>query len=130
MIPSTEYESRRASFLSKMEEESFAVLFSGVPKKCSADEDYPFEVNRNFFYLTGITQFDSALLLIKSGGEEREFLFILPFDPVKEKWYGKRLIADKAYLTECMTNGAQQAYHLTSKLIRKVYRRVGFIDRL
>lgn len=96
MIPSTEYESRRASFLSKMEEESFAVIFSGVPKKCSADEDYPFEVNRNFFYLTGITQSDSALLLLKSGGEEREYLFILPFDPVKEKWYGKRLTPAEA----------------------------------
>jgi hypothetical protein len=49
-------------------------------------------------------------------------------EPVRSEF--ARLIADKAYLTECMTNGAQQAYHLTSKLIRKVYRRVGFIDRL
>ncbi len=49
-------------------------------------------------------------------------------EPVRTEF--ARLIADKAYLTECMTNGAQQAYRLTSKLIRKVYRRVGFIDRL
>jgi tryptophanyl-tRNA synthetase len=49
-------------------------------------------------------------------------------EPVRSEF--ARLIADKAYLTECMTNGAQQAYHLTSKLIRKIYRRVGFIDRL
>ena len=49
-------------------------------------------------------------------------------EPVRTEF--ARLIADKAYLTECMTNGAQQAYHLTSKLLRKVYRRVGFIDRL
>lgn len=49
-------------------------------------------------------------------------------EPVRTEF--ARLIADKAYLTECMTNGAQQAYHLTSKLIRKVYRKVGFIDRL
>lgn len=49
-------------------------------------------------------------------------------EPVRSEF--ARLIADKAYLTECMSNGAQQAYHLTSKLIRKVYRRVGFIDRL
>lgn len=48
--------------------------------------------------------------------------------PVRSEF--DRLIADKAYLTECMTNGAQQAYRLTSKLIRKIYRRVGFIDRL
>ena len=49
-------------------------------------------------------------------------------EPVRSEF--ARLIADKAYLTDCMTNGAQQAYHLTSKLIRKIYRRVGFIDRL
>ncbi|MCQ2407221.1 MAG: tryptophan--tRNA ligase [Oscillospiraceae bacterium] len=48
--------------------------------------------------------------------------------PVRSEF--ARLSADKAYLTECMTNGAQQAYRLTSKLLRKVYRRVGFIDRL
>ena len=49
-------------------------------------------------------------------------------EPVRTEY--ARLSADKAYLTECMTNGAQQAYRLTSKLLRKVYRRVGFIDRL
>ena len=90
MIPVTEYQARRASFFSLMEENSFAVLFAGLAKKCSADENYPFEVNRNFYYLTGLTQEDSILILIKCDGEEREYLLISPFDPVKEKWYGKR----------------------------------------
>ncbi|MBR1846435.1 MAG: aminopeptidase P N-terminal domain-containing protein [Bacilli bacterium] len=96
MIPSTEYQARRASLFSAMAEDSFAVIFSGVAKKCSADENYPFEVNRNFYYLTGINQEDSALLLIKCDGEEREYLLISPFDPVKEKWYGKRLTPAEA----------------------------------
>ena len=96
MIPVNEFQNRRASFFSLMEDNSFAILFSGVPKKCSADESYPFEVNRNFYYLTGIKQADSALLLIKSDGEEREYLLISPFDPVKEKWYGKRLTPAEA----------------------------------
>ena len=96
MIPVSEYQNRRASFLSSMEDNSFAVIFSGVAKKCSADETYPFEVNRNFYYLTGIKQEDSALLLIKCDGEEREYLLISPFDPVKEKWYGKRLTPEEA----------------------------------
>ena len=96
MIPVSEYQNRRAAFRSKMDDNSFALLFSGVPKKCSADEDYPFEVNRNFYYLTGISQADSALLMIKCDGEEREYLLISPFDPVKEKWYGKRLTPEEA----------------------------------
>ena len=41
-----------------------------------------------------------------------------------------RLIADKTYLTQCFTRGAEQAYKLTRKTLQKVYRKVGFIDRL
>ncbi len=48
--------------------------------------------------------------------------------PVRDEY--ERLIADKAYLTECMTNGAAQAYKITRKTLQKVYRRVGFVDRL
>ena len=96
MIPSNEYGQRRANLLAKMKEESILLLFAGEPKKCSADEDYPFEVNRNFYYLTGIDQEGSALLLIKTSGDVKEFLFILPFDPVKEKWYGKKLTIEEA----------------------------------
>ena len=96
MIPFSEYQSRRKALFSKMADNSFAIIFSGYPKKCSADEAYPFEVNRNFYYLTGIDQEDSILLLYKVEGEEREYLLISPFDPVKEKWYGKKLTTDEA----------------------------------
>ena len=40
-----------------------------------------------------------------------------------------RLIADKAYLTACMNNGAEQAFRLTRRTLQKVYRKVGFVDR-
>ena len=96
MIPNNEYGQRRANLLAQMKEDSILLVFAGEPKKCSADEDYPFEVNRNFYYLTGIEQEGSALLLVKSSGESKEFLFILPFDPVKEKWYGKKLTIEEA----------------------------------
>ncbi|MCQ2742763.1 MAG: aminopeptidase P N-terminal domain-containing protein [Bacilli bacterium] len=96
MIPVKEYAERRQRLLDKMEEGSVLVLFSGVAKKSSADDCYPFEVNRNFLYLTGITQEDSVLLLVNSVGEKKEYLFISPFDPVKEKWYGKKLTQEEA----------------------------------
>lgn len=48
--------------------------------------------------------------------------------PVRDEY--ARLIADKSYLTACMTRGAEQAYKLTRGTLRKVYRKVGFIDRL
>ena len=96
MILTAEFQNRRMKLFAKMEENSAAILFAGVPKVCSADEEYPFEVNRNFYYLTGIEQSDSTLIMLKSGGELREYLFVSPFDPVKEKWYGKRLTTEEA----------------------------------
>ena len=96
MINVSELSARRAKLFSNMEDGSIAILFSGVAKKSTADENYPFEVNRNFYYLTGIDEEGCALLLLNSEGEHREYLLIPPFDPVKEKWYGKRLTIDEA----------------------------------
>ena len=96
MIPASEFASRRARLFDHLEDGSVAIIYAGVAKKCSADETYPYEVNRNFYYLTGIEQEDSVLMLVSSEGQRREFLFIPPFDPVKEKWYGKRLEAEEA----------------------------------
>ena len=91
-----EFESRREKLFSMMEDNSLLVLFSGVGKVKSADEDYDFEVNRNFYYLTGIEQEDSVLFMVNAYGERKTFLFISPFDKNKEKWYGKRLTPKEA----------------------------------
>lgn len=104
MIQPNEYAERRQLYLDKAEDNSLTILFSGVAKKSSYDEEYPFEVNRNFYYLTGIDQQDSILLLLKSEGERREYLFISPFDETKEKWYGKRLTIQEAYLASGIRN--------------------------
>ncbi|MCQ2798426.1 MAG: aminopeptidase P N-terminal domain-containing protein [Bacilli bacterium] len=96
MITANEYASRRQRLISMMLDNSVLILFSGVEKKSSADEFYPFEVNRNFYYLTGIDQPDSSLILVNSDGEIKEFLFVSPYEPIKEKWYGKRLTLNEA----------------------------------
>ena len=112
-----ELQSRRAALFDKMEDESFALVFAGKPKCLSADQDYPFESNRNFFYLTGINQEGSSLLLIKRGAECREFLFISPYDETKEKWYGKKLTPEEAKLVSGVNNVLLTPY-LTSRLDR------------
>jgi Xaa-Pro aminopeptidase len=96
MISANEFASRRQRLLNMMDPASILIVFSGVAKVSSADEEYPFEVNRNFFYLTGIDQEDSALILINSDGETKEFLFVSPYDERKEKWYGRRLTLAEA----------------------------------
>lgn len=104
MIVSSEFQARRLRLFNLMEPSSIMILFSGVGKVSSADETYPFEVNRNFFYLTGIDQEDSALILVNSDGELKEFLFTSPFDERKEKWYGKRLTPEEATTISGITN--------------------------
>jgi len=92
----SEFENRRKKVFDLMKDNSVAILFSGVAKVASEDEYLPFVANKNFFYLTNIKQEHSALMLIKSFGERRTYLFIDPYSELKEKWTGKRLTNDKA----------------------------------
>ena len=48
--------------------------------------------------------------------------------PVRDEF--ARLIADKAYLKECYTAGAQMALSVSRKTVAKAYRKVGFVDSM
>ena len=92
----SEFENRRKKVFDQMKDNSVAIFFSGVSKIASEDEYLPFVVNKNFYYLTGIKQEHSALMLIKAIGERRAYLFIDPYSELKEKWTGKRLTPEQA----------------------------------
>ena len=47
-------------------------------------------------------------------------------EPIRTEF--DRLIADKAYLKECYTAGAEQAMKISSRIVSKVYHKVGFVD--
>lgn len=96
MIEKSEYALRRNKLFNKLEDNSVTILFSGVGKKKSGDENYPFVPNKNFYYLTGITQENSILLLIKHDHEKLTYLFIDEKDEKVEKWIGYKLSADEA----------------------------------
>lgn len=91
-----ELESRRNKILNKMNNFSICLLFAGVSKKETADEEYKFSVNRNFYYLSQIDEEGAVLLLVKTPINTEKYLFILPFDEKKEKWTGKRLTQSQA----------------------------------
>jgi Xaa-Pro aminopeptidase len=46
-------------------EQSILIVFSGGLIKSSADATFPFVVNKNFYYLTGIEQENSILVMLK-----------------------------------------------------------------
>lgn len=96
MIESSEYQVRRAKVLEQLPNGSVAILYAGVGKKSSADENYDFEVNRNFYYLTGIEQENSVLLLVKAEGDTNCFLFVDEKDEKVEKWLGIKLTTQEA----------------------------------
>ena len=75
---------------------SVAILYSVYLVNKSADEEYDFQINLNFYYLTNIDQDNSFLIMGKKDGKYFETLIIDPFDPKKEAWTGKRLTKDEA----------------------------------
>lgn len=99
-----ELDARRKEVFKIMKENSIAIFFSGYSKVSSEDEYYPFCVNKNFYYLTNIEQEHSALILIKAIGEKSIYLFVDPYDELKEKWTGKRLNFDSAGLVSGIKN--------------------------
>ncbi len=92
----SEFETRRRELLNSLPENSVSLFFSGVSKIRSEDEYFPFYANRNFYYLTGIKQENSVLMIIKCPGEKKMYLFMDDHDEVKERWTGKRLSFDEA----------------------------------
>ena len=96
MIEVKEFANRREKLYESLDDNSILILYAGVSKKRSADECYPFIVNRNFFYLTNIKQEGSILLVAKQDGIIKEYLFISEYDELKEKWTGKRLRPEEA----------------------------------
>jgi Xaa-Pro aminopeptidase len=80
-------QSRIKQLFSSMEDQSIAYIFSGNAMIKTADQHYPFQVNKNFFYLTGLDLYQSVLVLVKHKKEE-----IILFAPIrskeKEKWEG------------------------------------------
>lgn len=96
MIDSAEYTLRRNKLFNLIDDNSVTILFSGVGKIKSGDENFKFVPNKNFYYLTGISQENSILLLIKNDGEKLTYLFVEEKDEKKEKWTGYRITLQEA----------------------------------
>lgn len=90
------YQSNRYELLEKLNDNSLVVLYSGALKQVSADENYPFKVNMNFFYLTGINQDNVYYMASKLNNKIKETLFIYKNDPLKVRWIGAYLYEDEA----------------------------------
>ena len=87
-----QYSQRRKKMIETMEGPCVVCVFSGRAPMKSLDAAFPFFVDRNFFYLTGIQRENMILVLKKSStGQYSEALYIEPYDEVLAKWVGGRM---------------------------------------
>lgn len=89
------YKLRREKLAKSFANNICIVVFSGKEIMRSEDEAYPFDVNRNFYYLTGIERSDMALLIYKTEDSVKEFIFAQPYSEFIAKWYGGRMPFDE-----------------------------------
>lgn len=89
------YVENRRRLSVNLEDGDLMLFFSGEGVRKTADENYPFFTNRNFLYLTGVQQEQSALLLHRYNGSLSETLFALKPDPAREVWAGRRFTWDE-----------------------------------
>lgn len=85
------YQGNREKFYSSLENGTIALFFSGHAFRKTADELWPFYVNRNFLYLTGLEKDHFILMAEKWEDEIHEIMFITPSDAHIERWNGRRL---------------------------------------
>ena len=96
------HKSRREKLNNILDDNSLLIILgaSNVPR--SYDDGYKFKQNKNFFYLTGFNEPNSALLLAPGGMDvhdekskkiikTKELLFVQKKDPLRETWVGRRL---------------------------------------
>lgn len=91
------YCGNRERLYAQMKDNALLVLFSGTEVRKTNDEYYPFYTNRNFLYLTGLDGKELVFLARKdSRGQVTEKVFLLPPDPMAERWTGRRIRPDEA----------------------------------
>ncbi|MFN8389076.1 MAG: aminopeptidase P N-terminal domain-containing protein [Bdellovibrionota bacterium] len=84
------YQLRRTKIIRQIRGE-IALIASAPETTRSRDQSYPYQQNSDFYYLTGLSEPESALVLIGSSRGPRSVLFLRDRDPVDEAWHGERL---------------------------------------
>ncbi len=97
-IDSIFFINNRFALIKKMRANSIAILHSNDEMPRNGDLTFPFRQNSDFFYLTGINQEKSILILIPSEADvkKRSVLFILKSDKHTETWQGHKLTRSEA----------------------------------
>ena len=92
------FQNNRRRFEAQMSDNSIALWAGNRMQFSNADDAMGFVQNNDLFYLTGIEQEETLLLLYPQAyrEENRELLFLKKPDPVSSQWDGERLSKEEA----------------------------------
>ncbi|HEY9169240.1 MAG TPA: aminopeptidase P family protein [Lutibacter sp.] len=98
-ISSTLFIKNRQNFTTKMEPNSIAILTSNDVMPNNADDVMGFTQNNDLFYLSGVDQEESILLLYPDAvlPANREILFVKETSELIKIWEGDKLTKEKAF---------------------------------
>ncbi len=88
----------RQRFVRQMQKNSIAIFVSNDEVPSNGDAIYAFKQNSDLFWLSGVTQEDSMVILFPDNPDPkyREVLVLVRPNELKEKWDGKRLRVKEA----------------------------------
>ena len=88
----------RQRFISRMQKNSIAIFVSNDEVPSNGDAIYRFKQNSDVFWLSGVVQEDSMVILFPDNPDPkyREVLVLVRPNEMKEKWDGKRLRINEA----------------------------------
>jgi len=91
------FKQNRQRFIKEMQPGSIAIFVSNDEIPSNGDAIYPFKQNSDLYWLTGINQEDTMLVLFPDHPDPkyREVLILVRPNELKEKWDGKRLRAEE-----------------------------------
>ncbi|MFN4909609.1 MAG: aminopeptidase P family protein [Flavobacteriales bacterium] len=104
------FEKNRANFCQRMVANTLAVFNSNDIYPISADGTMPFQQHRDIFYLSGVDQEESVLVLFPTASNpaHREVLFLRETNETIAIWEGEKLTKAKAF----ETSGIKTVYWL------------------
>ena len=100
------FRKNRDRFLNKLPNSSVAIFHSNDLMPKNADQLMTFKQNSDLFYLSGIDQEETILVIIKNEGKARELLFVRETNETIRVWEGEKLSKKQAQ----KNSGIQEVY--------------------
>ena len=77
----------RENLISRLDNNSVVILDSGKPAHKTTDQFHRYIPNRNFYYLTGISEPNIKLMIIKDKNNSFCYLFVEDMTEYMKQWF-------------------------------------------